>query len=209
MIEVIKLKTVNCHIIKNEENEEILVDTGSKDDREELVELLKKRKIKALLLTHGHINQLDNVKYLTTKYKCQVYMHKDDFDLIKNSFARELYADSFIGKVLKNRYIKKCNGKLEQSLNDVVFVENGDNFEKIGFQNVKLIHLPGHTRGSIGVLEDRKHLIVGDTMMNYFKPTKSLFYEEKASLLNSIEKIKDIGPLKIYPSCGNTFEYSE
>lgn len=62
----------------------------------------------------------------------------------------------------------------------------------------KVISLPGHTQGSIGLDVMEKDLIVGDALMNMFYPTVSMLYNDKTAMLESVDKISQLGDRKLY-----------
>lgn len=64
--------------------------------------------------------------------------------------------------------------------------------------DARIVALPGHTRGSVGVDVDGKYLIVGDALMNMFYPTVSMLYHDREEMLKSAEKISGMGERTIY-----------
>ena len=78
-----------------------------------------------------------------------------------------------------------------------IFLEDGDSLSEYGV-DASIIALPGHTDGSIGIDVENKGLIVGDALMNMFYPTVSMLYNDKTSMLESVDKISQLGERKIY-----------
>jgi hydroxyacylglutathione hydrolase len=56
--------------------------------------------------------------------------------------------------------------------------------------NAKIIHLPGHTEGTIGILTDEDDFISGDTLFNSKKPNIVTFVDDFQELNNSTSKFK-------------------
>lgn len=210
-VKQIKLENTNAYLITNDDTKEsILVDTGNMTDRDMLIEKLKDEKIKLIIVTHGHSNKIGNLKELSEKYNVPCFMNKNDYDLFDNQLSHEMYAEGTFSSIKLNK-IKKENENLSfekpKMLYDAV---SGDTFSKYGFSDVKIVGLSGHTRGSIGVLVGKKDLIAGDILITEKNRVALPFtYEEKASLLNSLEEIKDIFPSKIYPGEGDIFNYDD
>ena len=50
--------------------------------------------------------------------------------------------------------------------------------------DVKVVELPGHTKGSIGI-EIKNNLFVGDALMNMFYPTVFMLYVDEQEMLLS------------------------
>jgi len=76
-------------------------------------------------------------------------------------------------------------------------LKDGDDLTGYGIK-AKVIGLPGHTKGSIGIDIDEKEVIVGDALMNIFQPTVSLLYNDEKMMLNSAKKIAELGERTVY-----------
>ena len=64
--------------------------------------------------------------------------------------------------------------------------------------NAKIIELPGHTFGSIGVDVEEKHLFVGDELDNWITPGVGHLYTDFDAIKKSADKIKSLGNRTIY-----------
>ena len=86
--------------------------------------------------------------------------------------------------------------KVERPSN-IIYVKEGDSLDQYGI-NAKIIDLPGHTNGSIGVDVEEKHLLVGDAMDNWVLPGMGHLYYNLDDIKKTYDKIKAIGPRTIY-----------
>ena len=70
---------------------------------------------------------------------------------------------------------------------------DGQSLKKYGF-DAKIIHIPGHTKGSIGILTKDGNMFVGDTlgMTKKGKADKSRFIENMDETKKSIELLKTL-----------------
>ncbi len=139
----------NAFLFWNELNEAVLFDCGSKD-LEEIYEFLdeKRLKLKALILTHGHIDHIRGMNLLMEKFgnlevyigeEEKIFLEKSEYNL-SHMIYRELYS------------IKE--------LSRVTFVKGGD--VVFGFE---VIDTPGHTIGGKSYYsKEQKALVTGDTM---------------------------------------------
>lgn len=215
----IKLDKSNSYLIFDDENRNaLLVDTGLIDDRKvlmtKLFELLNidnnQIKLQAVILTHGHARSSSNAKIICDTYKCPCYLSKDDLDILEGSTNRNIYTDDFKTKFKLNKIKNAYTSTFIDRPNYLFDMVSGDTFSKFGFNDVKVVNLSGHTRGSIGILVGKKDLLCGDTLINETKKIiRNPIYEEKAALHNALENIKDILPQKIYPLIGDTFNYDD
>ena len=78
----------------------------------------------------------------------------------------------------------------------IIYLKNGDDLSEYGIA-AKVVELPGHTKGSIGV-EIEDNLFVGDALMNMFYPTVSMRYVDEQEILLSAKYISELGEKTIY-----------
>ncbi len=133
----------NCYIVGNDE-EVFIIDPGG--DAEKIENIVRERKVSAILLTHGHIDHILAVPLLKEKYKAPVGIHEEGLKILSNP---QINLSSFMGKNF--------------SITDVDFtLQDGEEKELNGFK-VKYIYTPGHTSDSGCFLIDNK-LFSGDTL---------------------------------------------
>lgn len=89
-----------------------------------------------------------------------------------------------------------------------ILLKNGDNLLEFGL-NATIIHTPGHTRGSIGILLDNDDYISGDTFVNNSRPRLAVYVENNEELAKSYKIISKLPIRHVYPSHGKPFNYNE
>ena len=195
MAEITKLNGggSNCYLV-TENNSSILIDTGMKRKRESILKACSNKNVKLIVLTHGHIDHVENAAYLSKMLKVPVAIHEKDIPLLKDNLCRKMSAEGLLGNMVC--FFSKVGAKytaLEPFDIDVLLKEGDNLLENYGV-NVDIIEFPGHTEGSIGVHVGAEDLIVGDALMNMVRPSVSLLYEDRDRMLasvNKIEKYKD------------------
>jgi len=85
------------------------------------------------------------------------------------------------------------------------FLTDNQSLSEFGF-NATVLHIPGHTKGSIGILTDDGDLFAGDTFTNRKKPDGAMYIENEIELKNSVERLKKLNIKTIYPGHGKPFE---
>lgn len=134
----------NTYIIYNKDNECVVVDPGQQFINEyNQIKLLYK--IKGVLLTHGHIDHMEGIKYFKD---VPIYIHSLDYEFLFNG-------NLSLAPMLQSNF------KLPEDCN-IITINDGDKISLIGY-NFKVIHTPGHTRGSVCYLFE-EGLLSGDTM---------------------------------------------
>ncbi|WP_320054009.1 MBL fold metallo-hydrolase [uncultured Acetobacteroides sp.] len=142
----------NTYILYDETKECVIVDAGcyGPEEQENIDSFIAENSLKPvkLLNTHGHIDHIAGIEHLSKKYGVELYLHADDVDNITRS-ATMGAAWGF------NIQLPTCK---------VNFIEGG-NIITFGSSTLKVIDLPGHTKGGVGFYNDEQQIImVGDTL---------------------------------------------
>ena len=142
----------NCYILKDEESgEALVVDPGCYNKR--LEAMLKNEGITSLryiLLTHGHFDHISGVGDLQNSFGGKVVIHLEDAPCLHN--RDESLASKF--------HFSQNEAKADIML-------DGDEELPFGKYKIKVLHTPGHTKGSVCyIVEDI--MFSGDTL---FKDT--------------------------------------
>lgn len=226
----IDLNGVNCYLLKGE-NGFILVDTGGhlimdKTFTNRLDLLLSgleaaqctEHNINLIILTHGDNDHVCNAMHLREKYRTKIAVHKDDLLLVEKptlyetmkSFNYSSFAFRLVFKLLRKtieNVMKKTIDEYENFSPDILLT---DGFELSAYGiDAKVIHLPGHTDGSIAVLTKSGDLIAGDTFINIKKPALAPNAVNYKQLSFSVEKLKKYPIKTVYPGHGNPFELNK
>ena len=211
-IKIIELTFVNAFLVKVNEGF-ILIDTGlsmhwEKLDSELILAGCLSDKLKLIILTHGDFDHTGNCVKLQEKYKCRIAMHKDDSFMVENGLSlkrktRTLQAMLF--SLIRKLFRKKF--AFDKFIPDI-YLTDGQNLNEYGF-NAKVVHIPGHTKGSIGILTGDGDLFAGDTFTNRRKPEVANYIENSLDLENSINRLKKMDIKMIYPGHGKPFEFEQ
>ena len=192
----IKCGNGNCYIIENGNNG-ILVDTGKREFADKVLEQCRAYNVKLIILTHAHFDHAENAAQISDAFGIPIGMSELDRDLILSNNAQPLFAKSFLGKIVLAASMKDFSKRTMPQFKPDILLSESDSLSEYGI-DARIIALPGHTKGSIGIDVDKKHLIVGDALMNMFYPTVSMLYNDREQMLESARKISDIGGRTIY-----------
>lgn len=193
----IKCGNGNCYIIENGTCG-ILADTGKREFADKVIEACKQYNVKLIVLTHAHFDHAENAALISETLGIPIAMNERDLDLINSNNNQDLYADTFMGKIVLSVSLKDFSKRKMREFKPDFLLNEGDNLDGYGIKNIEIIALPGHTNGSIGIDIDKKHLIVGDALMNMFYPTFSMLFHDKNTMLESARKIGGLGERTIY-----------
>lgn len=186
---------VNCYIVADNDKA-ILIDTGRKKYREKILEKCKEFHVSLIVLTHGHMDHCQNAAYLANALHIPIAMNKKDMNLIPDNRKQALLAKTFLGKIVLSVSLSSFEKDSLDVFQPTVYLKNGDDLSGYGV-DAKIVELPGHTRGSIGI-EIEDSLFVGDALMNMFYSTVSMLYADEREMLLSAKYISELGNKIIY-----------
>lgn len=211
-VKVIELTFVNAYLIKVKDGF-ILIDTGLPSQWATLEKELISAgclpdKLKLVIITHGDLDHTGNCKNLQEKYKVKIAMHQVDYSILETGLPskrkiKSLKQRIFFSIIRLSRKRKKGDVSINKFKLDI-FLKDGQNLKEYGLDG-KVIHIPGHTKGSIGVLTGHGDLFAGDTFVNRKNPESATIIENSDELNDSLNKLKKLDIKMVYPGHGKPF----
>ena len=195
-IQRVKCGNGNCYIISENENA-VLIDTCRSGYIGKILQNCKPYSIRLIVLTHGHFDHAQNAAALSKELNAPVAMHRADLELLGDNNSQPLVSKGILGKIVLNASLKSFASEKIPGFIPAVFLGEGDTLGEYGI-NARILHLPGHTDGSIAVDLAGEHLFVGDALMNMFYPTTPMIFHDKEQMLKSAERISSLGRRTIY-----------
>lgn len=186
----------NCYLLAKGKNA-VLIDTGREGYRKKVLAECLPFDVRLILLTHGHIDHVQNAAFLAGHLEAPIGMSREDLDLIKDNMAQSLRSRGLLGKAVLAASLRSFRKDKIPPFTPTVFFKEGDTLEQYGV-DASIVSLPGHTKGSIGIDAAGGFFIVGDALMNMVYPSLSMLYYDKEAMLRSAEKISRLGERIIY-----------
>ena len=90
---------VNCYLLTGKDGA-VLVDTGETGYEEKILKACAGKNVRLIMLTHGHIDHIQNAAYLARELKAPIGMNEKDLALKQNQFAQPLSGTGIFGKIL-------------------------------------------------------------------------------------------------------------
>lgn len=139
----------NCSVFGDEQSEEaIVIDPG--DNVDEIMEVVNRHdlKVKAIVVTHAHIDHIGGAERLKALTGAPVYMNANDQDLYDHIDIQAGWLGITAPKQTSVDVDAREGGKLE-----------------LGGRDFQFLHTPGHTQGSTSVwIPGETKLVAGDTL---------------------------------------------
>jgi glyoxylase-like metal-dependent hydrolase (beta-lactamase superfamily II) len=191
-----------CHLLVDARGDVVLLDTGLIGEpwliRWRLRRLgLRADAIKAILLTHGHLDHTGNIAWAKAWTGAPVYAHPAEQEHINGVFP---YAgvSRWCGRLERvGRAVLRvgCAVPIDRFLND------GDELPL--WDGLRVVHLPGHTLGHCGFYSARHDLLFsGDLFASYFFNVHlppAILNSAPALMASSLEKARRINARFLVP----------
>lgn len=187
-----------------------LIDTGIANKRANLEKELEcagcqPGNLKLIILTHGDSDHAGNCAYLREKYAVPIAMHRSESQAVESG-------DMFLSRKTKSLLATIIYSFTKLSVSarfkPDFYVEDGDTLSRYGF-DAQVLHLPGHTQGSIGILTADGELFCGDLLMNTSGKPGTPSIDDWAAFDASIEKLKSYKINTVYPGHGKPFSMEQ
>jgi hydroxyacylglutathione hydrolase len=201
---------VNCYLLAVSGGF-ILIDTGSSNVRQQLYRELESAgcstdTLKLILITHGDFDHTGNAASLRSRFGTRVAMHPDDAGMAE---LGDMFVNRKKPNVLVRALVPRLTGfgKSERFTPDVL-VEQGYDLSPLGLA-AKVLHLPGHSAGSIGLLTGNGELFCGDLFENVKGPKLNSIMDDPASARISLSRLQSLEINTVYPGHGRPFPMAE
>ncbi len=201
-----RMGSVNCSIVETS-NGYVLIDTGASNRRGQVEKELESAgcnpgDLKLIILTHGDFDHTGNAAYLRSKFGARIAMHRDDAGMLERG-------DMFWNRKSGNFLIRAVAsflfrfGKAERCSPDL-YLEDGQDLSEYGF-DARVLHIPGHSRGSIAILTAEGALFCGDLLEYKGKPVLNSIIDDRAAAEASFDRLKGLKVRAVYTGHGEAF----
>lgn len=178
---------VNSYLIINNK-EAVLIDVGFEPDVITEYIMTNNLELKAILLTHAHLDHIGGLEEIRERFNVDVYIHRNEAEWLVNPSFNGSKDFPFFGEVM----CKPTNNLLTDN-DELLF----------GDTKIKVIHTPGHTPGGVSYLINR-WLFTGDTLFNNSIGRTDLWGGNYKQLIDSIKNkiFKLSNEVIVYPGHG-------
>ena len=206
--------SVNCYLLKAGEGF-VLIDTSRPEKRSELDAALTSAgctpgRLKLIVLTHGDYDHAGNAAHLRETHQAKIAMHRDDSERVASgdwSANLKPKPDKF-GLLFRTVSLFIKPGPFDTLAADL-YLDDGQRLSDYGL-DATVLHLPGHTPGSIGVLTSNGDLFCGDlfdSMMG--RPGLEFFIDDMTAAQRSLQRLRNLHVALVYPGHGKPFRLEQ
>jgi hydroxyacylglutathione hydrolase len=210
----IDLGFVNAYLVRTDEGF-VLVDTGLSSQWTKLVDALGRAgcapgRLSLVILTHADMDHVGSARRLQAEWKAPIAVHGEDAGALETGASPKRSGRGLLVKAamgLIGLFRRSGGGAVKgRTCKPDIVLEDGQSLGAWGL-DARVLHLPGHTPGSIAVLMAGGELIAGDVFANHRRPSLSPFVESIDAYRESLRKAKSLAGsiTTVYPGHGASF----
>ena len=205
-----RMGAVNCYLIHTTTGR-VLIDTGGLNNRSAVLSALAKAgctpaTLKLIVLTHGDFDHCGNAAFCHKLFGVPIAMGH----AMISAWSSTPICSGKTGKVNPAhpqggaRPVPLRPGR---PVHPDLCIGDGDILATYGLDAV-VVHIPGHSKGSIGVLTTNGDLFCGDLFDNTRARARPPLMDDKTAAAASLARLAGLGVSTVYPGHGGPFAFS-
>lgn len=173
MVKVISNEFAENTYIINKNKDSYVIDPGTNYDEVKQYLQDNELEVKGILLTHGHFDHIYAVDNVVDDFDCDILIHEKERDFLFDPNLN-LSGTTYKRFTITNKHKVKT-------------FQEGEVI-KLGYDDIQILHTPGHTRGSVS-FKYKRFLFSGDTLFKGTVGRTDLPTSSRVEMERSLQKI--------------------
>ena len=201
--------SVNCYLVGSGDRF-VLIDTGMPKRRKQIEAALEEAgcrpgALTLIVLTHGDIDHCGNARYFRERYGSRIAMHREDVGMVEAGrfFSSRKKRNVLLTWMMNSFFALSPRDRFTPDL----LLDDGDDLSEYGLA-ARIVGIPGHSRGSIGVLTAAGELFCGDLLANTDRPELWSIMDDASAARTSVIKLESLAIEQVFPGHGSPFPWA-
>jgi glyoxylase-like metal-dependent hydrolase (beta-lactamase superfamily II) len=183
----------------------VLVDTGFPSRRRDLEAGLLHAgcgpgRLRLVVITHADLDHTGHARRIREAWGAPLALHEGEVEAARTGDM----SASRRPRAWPIRLLLRILGLLARRFTPDRRLVDGEDLTPFGL-SARVVHLPGHTRGSIGVLTAAGDLFCGDLLWNVGRPELQPDPDDPGAAHRSVARLRELGARRIFPGHGAPF----
>ena len=184
----------------------ILVDAGPPLMEQQILDKmveLGRNDLRLIFITHAHIDHYGGASIIRAVTGAPIAIHRADADALAKGETR-LGSINYVPRWATDPLLPALEpyARIRPTEADIL-LDDGDRLDAYGLDGY-LLHLPGHTPGSAGIVIEDRLAFVGDLLSTTGTPhIQRMYAHDWPQVLESVDRLAEIAPKLIYAGHGS------
>jgi hydroxyacylglutathione hydrolase len=203
------LFAANCYLLTAAAGH-VLVDTGFAPRRAALELALETAgcapgTLRLVVLTHAHADHVGNAAWARARYGAPLALHPGDAAKARRGDMFWTGGRRRAGVAVARVATSLCGVGAFEPFSPDVLLQDGQDLGEFGLA-ATVVHFPGHSPGSVGVLTAGGDLLCGDFLTNTRRgPARTTLVDDAAAIEASMARLRMLPVRTVYPGHGQPF----
>ena len=211
-IRTLTFRLVNAYLVETDTGF-VLIDTGYISNRTRLDKMLRAAgcrpgDLKLIVVTHGDPDHSSNAAYLREEYGAKIAMHEAEAAAVEQGDMFLSRGRPSLGRRMLKPLVALFQLRKRDRFGPDLYFEDGDLLTEYGL-DATILHVPGHSTGSIAVLTTDGVFFSGDFLENRTYPSIATLVDDAEALKVGFERVKKMNIRIVYPGHGKPFTLDE
>jgi glyoxylase-like metal-dependent hydrolase (beta-lactamase superfamily II) len=207
-VQRIEVRETNCYLLQDDGGT-VLIDPGPPGGAVGVIAGAEEAGVRAtdvrlILVSHGHLDHYGAVPEVKAWCGAPVAAYRGEPAFSRDRRNALPPAQTLRGSVVRGLYLLLSPlAEVAPLEADILFDDEAD-LTPYGIQ-AKILHVPGHSPGSLAVLTADGDVFVGDLFVNYSVPSQPIYLSDRVAWRKSYERIVALRPGMVYVGHGEPF----
>jgi glyoxylase-like metal-dependent hydrolase (beta-lactamase superfamily II) len=204
----IEVRETNCYLLRGEGGV-ALIDPGPPGGSATVIagaekDGIRPEDVRLILVSHGHLDHYGAAAGMKAWCGAPVAAHREAPAFSQARGNALPPAQTLRGSIFRWSYLMFASLAEVTPLEADILLSDGEDLPGYGIQ-ARVLHVPGHSPGSLAVITPGGDAFVGDLFVNYSVPSQPIYVADRGAWQQSYERILALGPRMVYVGHGEPF----